>query len=290
MKHSEEPTRKSRRFGRVVWICLAVVWILATVGGYLFLDPVVSRRLWDHPNTWHKNSWVDGFRQLGRGGLPIWLAAVWSCLTDKWRPTIVIVVAMILVGVSVCPLKALVRRARPSQAFPAAFGQAPEVPWQRRGSFPSGDTAVAFAVATTLSLPWGRLWTPTLFVAATAIGVLRVTAFAHYPSDVMAGAMIGVLCGMVAIGWAGRWRPPDAFQVAGRWRLAVAVVLIFVLPFFSPYIGMSTSLQVFLKRYAILLIAATLVWLGAVRLRARKPESTRIALDRERVIEEGVDS
>jgi undecaprenyl-diphosphatase len=290
MKKSASPTRTSRRFGRVVWICLAVVWVLATMGGYLFLDPVISRRLWDHPNTWHNNSWVDGFRQLGRGGVPIWLAAVWSCLTDKWRPTIVIVVAMILVGATVCPLKVLLHRARPSQAFPAAFGQAPEVPWQKRASFPSGDAAVAFAVATVLSLSWSRLWAPGLFVAATAVGVLRITAFAHYPSDVMAGAMIGVLCGVVAIGRARRWWPSDPFRVAGRQRLAAALVLIFVLPFLSPYVGMSSSLQIFLKRYAILLTAVTLVWLGAVQLRARKPGSREIELDRDRAIEQGVDS
>jgi undecaprenyl-diphosphatase len=279
MKSNEQLTRRRSRFGRAVWICVAVAWIVATLGGYLFLDPIVSRRLWDRPITWHYNIWVDGFRQLGRAGVPICLVAAWSCLTDKWRPTIVVMAAMILVGVSVCPLKALVRRARPNQAFAAASGQSsPEVPWQKKVSFPSGDTAVAFAGATALSLSWGRLWTPALFVGATAIAVLRVTAFAHYPSDVMAGAMIGVLCGVVATRWTVRRWSPDQFRVEGRWRLVAALVLIFVLPFIGPYIGMSSSLRVFLKVYAIPLIVLILTYLFAVRLRARKPESKRIEI------------
>lgn len=268
----------------------AVAWILATLGGFVFLDPIVSSHLWEHPITWHYNGWVDAFRQLGRAGVPICLIAVWSCVTDKWRPTIVVIVAMILVGLSVCPLKALTRRARPSQAFPAASGQAPEVSWQKKVSFPSGDAAVAFAGATALSLSWGRLWTPALFVGAGAIAVLRVTAFAHYPSDVMAGAMIGVLCGVIAArGVVRRW-PADQFRVEGRWRLPGALVVVCVLPFLGPYLGMGSSLQIFLKSYAIPLIAVMLAWWGAVRFRARKPEAKRIELDRDRVVEEGVDS
>ncbi len=277
MKSNEPLTQKSGRFSRAIWICLAVAWVLATVGSYLFLDSIVSRRLWDRPITWQTNDWVNGFRQLGRAGVPIWLAAVWSCLTNKWRPTVVVMVAMVLVAVSVSPLKAIVRRTRPIHALTAASGQSlPEVPWQKKVSFPSGDTAVAFAVATALSLSWSRLWTPALFVAAGAIAVLRVTAFAHYPSDVMAAALIGVLCGVVAMGWTRHWWPSDQSRVEGPWPLVAALVLIFVLPVIGPYIGNGPALSIFLNRYGIPLVVLILIYLALVRLRTRKPGPERI--------------
>lgn len=283
MTKKEQPTRKSHRCGRVVWFCLAVAWIVATVGSCLFLDSMVSRRLWDHPVHWHKNDWVNGFRQLGRAGVPIWLLAVWSCLTGKWRPTFVVIAAMVLVGVNVCPLKALVRRTRPIHVLPVATGQPqPELSWQKKVSFPSGDTAVAFAAATVLSLSWGSLWAPALFVMATAIGVLRVTAFAHYPSDVMAGAMIGVLCGVVALRWTRCWRSLDEFRLKGYWRLVVALALIFVLPIVAPYIGNGPALSIFLKKYAIPLLVLIVLHLALVWLRRQKPEAGEDALDDER--------
>ncbi len=277
MKDNKQRTRRSGRVGRAVWIGLALAWTLATIGSYLFLDSMVSRWLWDHPNTWHTNFWVNGFRQLGRAGVPIWLAAVWGCVTTKWRPTVVVMAAMVLVGISVCPLKAIARRTRPIHTLTAASGQPqPEISWQKKVSFPSGDTAVAFASATALSLSWGRLWMPALFAAATAIGVLRVTAFAHYPSDVMAAAMLGVLCGVAAMWWTRRWWPLDQSRAEGRWPFAVALVSIFVLPAIGPYIGNGPALLIFLKAYAIPLIVLISIYLAVVRLRPRKPEPERI--------------
>ncbi len=277
MKNNEQLTRESRRFGQAAWICLAIVWILATLGTYLFLDSIVSSWLWDRPINWHHNKWVNGFRQLGRAGVPIWLAAVWGCVAGKWRPAVVVILAMVLVAVSVCPLKAIVRRTRPIHTLTAASGRPqPEIPWQKRVSFPSGDTTVAFACATALSLSWGRLWMPALFAAATAIGVLRVTAFAHYPSDVMAAAMLGVLCGVAAMGWTKRWWPPGQSRVEGRWPFAVALAWIFVLPVIGPYVGNGPSLLIFLTVYAIPLIVLILIYLTVIRLRTRKPKPERI--------------
>ncbi|MCL5279300.1 MAG: phosphatase PAP2 family protein [Planctomycetes bacterium] len=277
MNGSTRPERKSRFSRPTVWVGAILLAIMAVTASCLFLDPVVSKWLQNHPNTWHENAWVDGFRQLGRAGVPICLVAFWSCLTNKWRPAFVVALAMILVGVSVCPLKALTRRARPSQILAVVPGQSlPEVPWQKKASFPSGDAAVAFAGAAALSLSWGRPWTLALFAAAGVIGVLRVTAFAHYPSDVMAGAIIGILCGVLAAWWAARWRPAGQFRVERKWRLAAAVVLIFVLPLIGPYLGMRSSLQIFLRLYGVPLAAVTLAWLAVVRWRARRSELKRM--------------
>jgi membrane-associated phospholipid phosphatase len=62
-------------------------------------------------------------------------------------------------------------------------------------SFPSGHTAVAFAVATSYLLSRSSPSTAArLGVLATAVtvGVLRVASARHFPSDVVGGAVVGV--------------------------------------------------------------------------------------------------
>lgn len=63
-------------------------------------------------------------------------------------------------------------------------------------AFPSGHTAVAFAFAAALTFGspgWGML----ALVAAAGVGIGRVFAGVHYPSDVLAGAVLGIVCAIV---------------------------------------------------------------------------------------------
>ena len=258
------------------WIYLVLAGVAAATASYLLIDRAVSQWFLDHPSTWHRNIWVDGFRQLGKADVPIWLLLVWSCLTDRWRPTVVTVAAMILVGASVSPLKAIVQRSRPNMLVVASQEsprQDQDISWRKKVSFPSGDTAVAFAVATTLSLSLRRRWIPPLFAAAGAIGLLRVTASAHYPSDVLAGALIGVLSGVVATRWMVRRWPLDQLRVPDRWRLIAGLLLVLVVPFLGPSIGMR-PLHTFLRVYSIPLVVLTLLCLAATRRRARRTGSS----------------
>jgi undecaprenyl-diphosphatase len=273
MNANEQPQRRGIPFNRTVWIGLIVLGVLTTAASCVFLDSRVSTWFLGHPSTWHRNIWVDAFRQLGKATVPIWLLVVWSCLTDKWRPTILTVAAMILVGAAVCPLKAITRRSRPDGAATASR-QNTEIPWQKKVSFPSGDAAVVFAGATALSFSLGRLYAPALFAAAGAVGLLRVTASAHYPSDVLAGATIGVLCGLAAVRWMASRRELDQFRVEGRWRLGAGLVLILVIPFVSPYLGMR-PLQTFLKVYILPVTVLVFAYWCIARWRARRGASTR---------------
>lgn len=88
--------------------------------------------------------------------------------------------------------KAVVARKRPVLYTDGAAAAADNLDAQR--SFPSGHTSVAFAIATTYWLDAAGRRTALHWIAlggAAAVGGARVAAAQHFPSDVVAGAILG---------------------------------------------------------------------------------------------------
>jgi membrane-associated phospholipid phosphatase len=67
-------------------------------------------------------------------------------------------------------------------------------------SFPSGHATTAFALAFAVSALWPRAW-PVMAVYALLIGATRLVLLAHHPSDVVAGALVGIIGAMVVRYW-----------------------------------------------------------------------------------------
>ncbi len=90
------------------------------------------------------------------------------------------------------PAKLLVRRRRPSSRSRPALIRTP-----RSTSFPSGHTAaaVAFVAGASGELP---ILAPILGPLAGTVAYSRVHTGVHYPSDVAAGAVIGIGSGLLA--------------------------------------------------------------------------------------------
>lgn len=63
-------------------------------------------------------------------------------------------------------------------------------------SFPSDHATIAFAIAISILLV-NRRWGTWLIVAAAAVCFGRVYVGVHYPTDVLAGAVVGTVCALV---------------------------------------------------------------------------------------------
>jgi len=67
----------------------------------------------------------------------------------------------------------------------------PEGPTERsNSSFPSGHATGAFALATVFAHQYPKIAVP-CYLGATCIGLSRIYLGRHYPSDVLAGAVVG---------------------------------------------------------------------------------------------------
>ena len=85
-------------------------------------------------------------------------------------------------------------RPRPYAAHPAHAHLL--LPASADPSFPSDHATAAFAIAVAIFLRHRKAGTLAL-VLATIVSVSRVALGTHYPSDVIAGAVLGALCALV---------------------------------------------------------------------------------------------
>jgi membrane-associated phospholipid phosphatase len=110
-------------------------------------------------------------------------------------------------------LKRLVGRVRPSVWGPFAY-----VPfsWQPEyASFPSGHSITAFSAAVALGILFPRA-RPIFWLYALTIAASRVIITVHYPSDVIAGALVGGFGAMVVRNWFAARRLGFAIAPDGR--------------------------------------------------------------------------
>ncbi|MBI4884671.1 MAG: phosphatase PAP2 family protein [Actinobacteria bacterium] len=92
-------------------------------------------------------------------------------------------------------IKRLFRRTRPTEAGDSRY----PVRKPATSSFPSGHASAAFFAATVLTYWSGLAWAPLLFVAATVVGTSRAFVRIHHASDIVGGALVGLLLGQAAV-------------------------------------------------------------------------------------------
>jgi len=117
-------------------------------------------------------------------------------------------------------LKHLIGRPRPRFAHSDEFSLGPSLA-TGFDSFPSGHAANAFGAATVLAWFFPAVRVP-LYLVAGLVAVSRVLRGSHFPTDVLAGAVLGVVIGSAVVVGLKRW-PEEALPGLVRTGVPVAV-------------------------------------------------------------------
>jgi len=134
---------------------------------------------------------------LGSKGA-IWIISSLVLLINKKtrRVGIMAMTALILTGIlGEAVIKPLVKRARPFVDHPS-FNLMIKPP--STYSFPSGHTASSFAVAGVLTRELKK-YGIVFLILATLIAFSRIYLFVHYPSDVVVGIIMGLMCSWITV-------------------------------------------------------------------------------------------
>ncbi|MGA7614224.1 MAG: phosphatase PAP2 family protein [Thermoanaerobaculia bacterium] len=179
----------------------AVLSIGATIGAvWLFLDvPLVSLA------EAIQSEGSEGFSRLMNrfgGGMNPALVVLFFFLAGlafsrlRWSLLAVgMAISGLFGGIAVQIFKAVIGRSRP-ELWLGPFHHA----WGGSSSFPSGHTIGAFAIGGVIFFGF-RSWPLRIaaLVLASAVGVSRVLSFRHWPSDVVASALTGLLIAWIVV-------------------------------------------------------------------------------------------
>lgn len=179
----------------------------------------VQAQNWDI-NTVHRiNSWDGRFirnynKVVSRSepylavGVPVAMALAAWANDDRQLLEDAVYVGTSVAGTFIVTygMKYLLDRRRPYERYP---GRVHPYSMEHSPSFPSGHTATAFALATSLSIKYPKWYViaPSALWACS-VGLSRMNEGVHYPSDVLAGAAIGAGCAVANIyinRWLNRW-------------------------------------------------------------------------------------
>jgi len=200
---------------------IVLILALAALGlAFTYVDPISV--------AWHRSlpQWfIFPFRYLtylGLAGVILWptgiaIVLLWLCRRIDLKrgaksiiAAIQVRLALIFLAVAVPGLigtigKRLIGRLRPPAFDTHGHFAFEPIGWKAIAQgFPSGHAITAFAAAVVLGALWPRARMP-LFVLAALIALSRVVLGSHYPSDAIAGAILGALmAGLIVRAFAAR--------------------------------------------------------------------------------------
>ncbi len=145
-------------------------------------------------------SFMDTFMRcvtyIGEAGWFWILTGVVLLFFKKTRKIGITMLGALILSLLVCnvTLKPLVERVRPYD-IKAGIDLIIKTPHDY--SFPSGHTSASFAGAVAI-LIYNKKWGIPAVVLAALIGFTRLYLYVHFPTDVLAGALIGSACAVVS--------------------------------------------------------------------------------------------
>jgi undecaprenyl-diphosphatase len=139
------------------------------------------------------------------GGWPLLLLIPLTIKRATRASALWLLLAVVLASSTTSVIKEIVGRVRPCDAL--AWCTAIGVPSPGGHSFPSGHASGSFAFAAFAAVRTPR-WAAPALIYATIVAWSRCVLGVHYPSDVLAGALLGATIGVVAGRYAMRARVP----------------------------------------------------------------------------------
>lgn len=146
-----------------------------------------------------KNSVMDVIMKTvsltGTVGAIWFLFAVILFIKKDTRITSISLCFSLVIGVIICSviIKPLVARIRPCNVNNIVNML---VACPHDYSFPSGHTTAAFAAATCLMFCKNKFW-PYFMVFAFIMAFSRMYLYVHFPTDIIAGCILGFICGWI---------------------------------------------------------------------------------------------
>jgi undecaprenyl-diphosphatase len=200
---SPEGRQRSRRIA--LFTLYIVLVIAAVVLSVFYIDPIRAPIHSDMVQSPLLQAYGEGGRLLGSWDLAPLLFAVALILAGwRWRMLLRALVVAYAVQTSVTEgLKWVFGRPRPRDIEEPLLFLGPGA---GHSSMPSGHSSFAFMLAVVLAGFFPRLRWP-LYAFAAFIATSRVVLNAHYVSDIILGALIGVLAGSLVLSI---WPPPAA--------------------------------------------------------------------------------
>ena len=161
------------------------------------MDLAVLQFFQEHVKPGFLTDFMNFYTHLGEAGI-LWIALTLALMIHPKTRKAALAAALSLIVMAVLNnivLKSLIARPRPYTTYPELVILIKKL---SSFSFPSGHTSSAFAVVTAVSLHHRRAsWV--LFPAAILMGVSRIYFSVHYCTDVLGGAVAGVLYAVVGL-------------------------------------------------------------------------------------------
>lgn len=187
----------------------------------LLLDSTIATAALPHRDFVKKSKLFQEFKELGELWVSFCIAVSLGILhTYRWRAALLVAVSALIAGTLEMILKWAVGRTRPVAndvvhiqplTFDPFRGGLAGFAHQSNLCFPSGHALLAFSTAGCLAYLCPRgMWV--WYLAACLVGLNRIGELAHYPSDVVGAALLGVLSSVFARRILGFSKTASAFR------------------------------------------------------------------------------